>query len=416
MMETYASARERYAEIGVDSEAAMARLGAKRLSLPCWQGDDVGGFERPDATLSGGGIQATGGYPGKARGPDELRQDLAMALSLIPGRHRVNLHAIYGELGGRKLDRDEIEAGHFAGWMDWAAGQGIGLDFNATLFSHPLAESGFTLASKDPAVRDFWIEHVRCCRRIAAALGQHQGSRCLHNLWIPDGMKDFCVDRAGYRAILKASLDRVYAEPLDPGLMRDSVESKLYGIGSEAFVVGSHELYLGYALANRLMLCMDLGHYHPTESIADKLSALLLFADELLLHVSRGVRWDSDHVVVLDDPVRDIALEIVRADAWDRVHLALDSFDASINRVGAWVIGARAVQKALLFALLEPRERLLHLEESGDYFGRLALLEEQKTMPFGAVWDEFCERQGVPPGDRWIADVQRYGAQVLGKR
>jgi L-rhamnose isomerase len=409
----YDAARARYAELGVDTEAAIARLARVRLSVPCWQGDDVGGFERADAGLTGGGIQTTGRYPGKARTVDELRADLERALTLIPGRHRVNLHAMYGEFGGRRVDRDAIAPEHFAGWIDWARARGLGLDFNPTLFSHPLADSGFTLSSADPGVRAFWLEHVRRCRAIGAEMGRRVGSACIHNLWLPDGMKDLCVDRAGYRARLKASLDALYAEPFEPSHLRDAVESKLFGIGSEAFVVGSHELYLGYAVRHNLILCLDLGHFHPTESVADKVSALLLYLDALLFHVSRGVRWDSDHVVVLDDAVRDVALEIVRADALDRVHLALDFFDASINRVGAWVVGARATQQALLYALLEPHERLLELERTGDYLGRLALLEHAKILPFGAVWDAFCARMDVPHGNGWLDDVHRYEVEVL---
>ncbi len=412
----YENARERYAQLGVDVDAALKRLAKKGISLHCWQGDDIGGFERPDAALSGGGIQATGNYPGKARNVAELRMDLEKALSLIPGRHRVNLHAVYGEFGGRRVDRDEIEPEHFEGWVAWAKSRGLGLDFNATLFSHPKAGSGLTLSSKDSSVRAFWTEHVRRCREIAAYMGSRLGTPCVHNLWLPDGMKDFCVDRAGYRAVLRGSLDEVYAVRYDSRHLKDSVEPKLFGIGSESFVVGSHEFYLGYALMHGLMVCLDMGHFHPTESVADKISALLQFFPEMLLHVSRGVRWDSDHVVVFDDQVRDVAQEIVRCNALERVHVALDYFDASINRVAAWVIGARATEKALLYALLEPTERLVELERQGDYSARLALLEELKTLPFGAVWDHYCSVCGVPVGGRWLSDVQRYEKDVLSKR
>ena len=414
--QAYEIARQRYAAVGVDTDAALEQLADVRISLPCWQGDDVAGFETPAARLSGGGIQASGNYPGRPRTPDELRRDIDQALALIPGKHRVNLHAIYGEFGGRRVDRHEIEPAHFAGWIEWARGHGLQLDFNATLFSHPLAASGFTLSSKDAAIRAFWIEHVRRCRQIAAQMGRELGNPCIHNLWIPDGMKDTCVDRKGYREILRASLDEIYQVAYDPRYMKDALESKLFGIGSESYVVGSHEFYLAYALSHGKIVCLDLGHFHPTESVADKISALLLFADELLLHVSRGVRWDSDHVVVWDAPVGEIAQEIVRANALERVHIALDFFDASLNRVGAYVIGARAMLQALLYALLEPRQRLVACEEAGDYFGRLALLEEMKAMPFGAVWDEYCRRQGVPAGTAWIEDVQRYGREVLSQR
>jgi L-rhamnose isomerase len=412
----YRLARERYLELGVDTERSMSLLATVPISLPCWQGDDVRGFESPDAPLAGGGIQATGDEPGRARSGDELRQDLEQALALIPGRHRVNLHAMYAETGGRHVDRDALAPEHFARWIGWAAERGLGLDFNATLFAHPLAVSGFTLASKAPAVRAFWIEHVRCCRVIAAEMGRRLGTTCGHNLWIPDGMKDLCVDRAGHRALLVESLDAIYGEAMDPRLVRDSVESKLFGIGSEAFVVGSHDFYLGYALTRGLVPCLDLGHYHPTESVADKISSLLPYFPALLLHVSRGLHWDSDHVAVLDDPLGDIAREIVRAEALGRVHLALDSFDACINRVGAWVIGARATQRALLAALLEPRAQLLALEEAGDYFGRLALLEAAKALPAGAVWDAFCARHGVPGELEWPDHVRRYAAEVLAGR
>jgi L-rhamnose isomerase len=412
----YAIAKERYAELGVDTEAALAALASRSVSVHCWQGDDVAGFEAPDAALSGGGIQVTGSHPGRARNPEELRSDLEKALSLVPGRHRLNLHAIYGEFGGVPVDRDAVAIEHFRGWIDWARERKLGLDFNATLFSHPRADAGFTLSSKDAATRRFWIAHVRRCREIAAHMGADLDTPCIHNLWIPDGMKDQCVDRAGHRALLRDSLDAIYDRDASGGLMKDAVESKLFGIGSESFVVGSHEFYLGYAMEKGLLPCLDLGHFHPTESVADKISALLPFFPELLLHVSRGVRWDSDHVVILDDPVREVALEIVRADALDRVHLALDFFDASLNRVGAWVTGIRATIKALLFALLEPTERLRALETEGDYLGRMALLEELRAMPFGAVWDHHCARSGVPVRGAWIEPVRDYEKQVLSNR
>jgi L-rhamnose isomerase len=412
----YGIARQQYADLGVDTEAALAALASKSVSVHCWQGDDVAGFEAPDAALSGGGIQVTGSHPGRARTVEELRMDLETALSLVPGAHRVNLHAIYGEFRGERVERDEIGIEHFRGWIDWAREWSLGLDFNATLFSHPRAEAGFTLSSKDEETRRFWISHVRRCREIASRMGAELGTPCIHNLWIPDGMKDQCVDRAGHRALLRESLDAIYARKADGEFLKDAVESKLFGIGSESFVVGSHEFYMGYAMRKGLLLCLDLGHFHPTESVADKISALLTFCPELLLHVSRGVRWDSDHVVILDDPIREVALEIVRARALDRVHLALDFFDASLNRVGAWVTGIRATIKAVLLALLEPTERLRAMEEEGDYFSRMALLEELRAMPVGAVWDYHCARSGAPVGRGWIERVKDYEKRVLSKR
>lgn len=412
----YEQARERYAGIGVDTEKAISNLEQVSLSLHCWQGDDVGGFEAHGNVLSGGGIQATGNYPGKARTPEELRMDLEKAFSMIPGPHRLNLHASYGEFGGRVVDRDAIEPVHFQGWIDWAKNQGLQLDFNSTYFSHPKADAGFTLSSKDEGIRAFWIEHAKRCREISAHMGKDLGSPCIHNVWIPDGAKDITVDRWKHRELLKNSLDAIFEKALDPRHMKDAIESKLFGIGSESFVVGSHEFYMGYALTKGKMLCIDLGHFHPTESIADKLSSILLFADELLLHVSRGVRWDSDHVVILNDDVRYMAEEIVRGDVLGRVHVATDFFDASMNRVGAWVIGSRSTIKAFLTALLEPHEKLKSYEEKGDYFSRLALLEELKTMPFGAVWDYYCLRSGVPVGMVYIEQIQRYEREVLSKR
>jgi len=412
----YDLARERYAEFGVDTEAALAQLQQLAISLPCWQGDDVAGFERAGAALADGGIQVTGNYPGKARTVAELRADAEQAFALIPGRHRFNLHAMYGEFGGRTVDRDAITPEHFQGWIDWAASQQLKLDFNATCFSHPLAASGFTLSHADPAVRDFWIEHVKRCRAISAVMGRRLGSPCLHNLWIPDGMKDLPADRWSPRARLRKSLDEIFQTAFSPDEMKDAVESKLFGLGSEAYVVGSYEFYLGYALRKDKIICLDLGHFHPTEAVADKLSALLQFFPELLLHLSRGVRWDSDHVVILNEEVRAVAEEIVRCQALTRVHLALDYFDASIHRVAAWVIGTRATLKALLLALLEPREQLRQLELAGDYSGRLALLEETKTLPAGAVWDYYCLKMDVPAGMAWFNELKQYENEVTSKR
>jgi L-rhamnose isomerase len=413
--QSYAVACERYAAIGVDTEAALRRLAGIALSLHCWQGDDVGGFENSGEALSGG-IAATGNYPGKARTPDELRADLDAAYALIPGRHRLNLHASYAETGGKKVERDALLPEHFSAWTDWARANGHGVDFNPTLFSHPLAASGFTLASYDPAVRRFWIDHCVACRRIGAHFGQALGTPAITNIWIPDGFKDVPVDRLAPRQILKGSLDCVLAEPIDPRFNRDAVESKLFGLGAESYTVGSNEFYLGYAATKGVLLCLDAGHFHPTETIADKISAALLFVPEILLHVSRGVRWDSDHVVIFSDDLQAILQEIIRAGALDRVHIGLDYFDASINRVAAWAIGSRAALKAALMALLEPIEGLRALEVAGDYTARLALLEELKGLPFGAVWDYHCLRSGAPAGGRLIDAVRAYERTVLSRR
>jgi len=412
---SYESARKVYAAWGVDTDKALAQLAALPLSLHCWQGDDVGGFENP-AGLTGGGIQATGNYPGKARTADELRADFEKAFSLIPGKHKANLHAIYAETGGKKVDRDAVGPEHFSTWMSWAKKLGIGLDFNETYFSHPMAESGFTLSDRDPRVRDFWVRHSIRCREIAAAMGRETGQTCITNLWIQDGCKEHPADRLTPRKLLQESLDRVFEKKFDPKLMKDAVEPKLFGIGSESYVVGSHEFYLAYALKRDVMLTLDLGHFHPTESVADKLSAVLLFAREVLLHVSRGVRWDSDHVVTLNDDVKAVAAEVTRAGAWDRVHVATDYFDASINRVAAWVIGARATMKAILLALLEPLEMLKKEESAGNFTARLALMEEARDLPASAVWDQFCASQGVPVGAAWLDVVAEYERSVQSRR
>ncbi len=411
----YELAREQYGELGVDTEQALKRLREIPISLQCWQGDDVGGFENP-AGLSGGGIQATGNYPGKARTADELRQDLEQALRLIPGRHRVNLHAIYAETGGAKVERDQLGPEHFARWTDWARSRGFGLDFNGTFFSHPRAADGFTLSHRDAGVRRFWVAHGQACRRIGAHFGRTLGTPCVTNVWIPDGYKDTPADRRGPRERLRQALDELFAEPIDPAVHRDAVESKLFGIGSESYVVGSHEFYLGYAVRNHKLLCLDAGHFHPTEQLADKITAVLQFVEELLLHVSRGVRWDSDHVVTLSDELKALAEELVRHEYVGRVHIGLDFFDASINRVAAWTIGTRSMLKALLGALLEPTARLQALEAEGDFTGRLALLEELKTLPAGAVWDYYCQAQGVPVGAAWLEEVRQYEQAVLARR
>jgi len=412
----YIIARDKYFSCGIDTDAAIRTLSGIALSLPCWQGDDVLGFETKDTGLNTGGIRVTGNYPGRARSIHELRNDLEKVYSLIPGNHRLNLHAIYGDFAGRKIDRDKIEVDHFVSWIDWAEQHGLKLDFNATCFSHPRAESGFTLSSKDDLIREFWIEHVKRCRIIAAFMGGKQGSPCIHNLWIPDGAKDITVDRWNHRSLLKDSLDRIFVNDFSPQELKDSIESKLFGIGSEFFVVGSFEFYLGYILTCNKLLCLDTGHFHPTESVADKLSAVLQFAGEVLLHLSRGIHWDSDHVVIFNDETRELMAEIVRCNVLERVHLALDYFDASINRIGAWVVGARATLKAMLEALLEPRSQLLEYEEAGDYFSRLALLEESKSLPLGAVWDYYCLIRDVPPGKHWVKEVLRYEKEVTALR
>jgi L-rhamnose isomerase len=415
--EQYSLASETYAAWGVDTEAALTRLGSIPISLHCWQGDDVGGFEHAGGALSGGGIQATGNYPGKARTLEELRQDLDKALSLIPGRHRLNLHAIYADFaGGKAVPRNELTTAHFQSWINWCKERGLGLDFNPSFFSHPLANEGFTLSSSDSAVRSFWIEHGKICRRIAADMGRQTGTPVVTNFWIPDGYKDTPVDRKAPRERLEAALDEIFAEPIDSQHNRDAVECKLFGIGSESYVVGSHEFYLGYAIKNQKLYCLDPGHFHPTETIADKISSVLFWVPGLLLHVTRGVRWDSDHVVSFDDSTKTIMEELVRGDFLSRTSIGLDFFDASINRIAAWTIGTRNAIKALLLALLEPAAKLRESEAAGDYTQRLALLEEIKTLPFGAVWDEYCRRQNVPVGARWLDDVRSYEKSVLSKR
>jgi len=415
IQDAYVMAQERYVQLGVDTDKALETLAKIPISLHCWQGDDVGGFENTGEALSGG-IAATGNYPGKARNAAELRSDLDKAYSLIPGTHRLNLHAMYAETGGKRVERNQLRPEHFSAWVDWAKANRHGLDFNPSLFSHPKAASGFTLSSYDVGIRQFWIEHCIACRRIGEYLGRKLGTPCITNIWIPDGLKDTPADRATPRLLLKQSLDAILAEKLNPKYNLDAVEGKLFGIGSESYVVGSHEFYLGYAVANKVLLTLDAGHYHPTEVISDKLSAVLTYLDEVLLHVSRGVRWDSDHVVVLSDELEAIAQEVVRGGYLDRVHIGLDYFDASINRIAAWAIGARNMLRALLLALVEPTEQLKKLEIAGDYTGRLALLEELKGMPFGAMWDYACLRQGVPVGISFMDEIRGYEKQVLSKR
>jgi len=408
----YQQAREQFAAFGVDSEAALERLSNIPVSIHCWQGDDVGGFEGPGGE-PGGGLAVTGNYPGKARNADELRQDLEQAFALIPGRHRLNLHAIYLETDS-PVERDQIETKHFQRWIDWCREQGLGLDFNPSCFAHPLADSGFTLSSPDEGVRRFWIGHCKACRAIAEDMGKQLGSKTVTNIWIPDGYKDTPADRLAPRLRLKDSLDEILSVPTPHNL--DAVESKLFGIGSEAYVTGSHEFYLGYAIEKQILLCLDAGHFHPTESISEKITSCLLYIPELLLHVSRGVRWDSDHVVILDDELLAITREIVANRFEDRIHVGLDFFDASINRVAAWTIGTRNTLRGLLAGLLEPTEQLRQAELAGDFTARLALQEEAKSMPTGAVWDEFCRRNGAPVGLAWLDEVRRYEKDVLSCR
>ena len=415
IQDAYRLAAERYRELGVDTEAALAKLKTIPISLHCWQGDDVGGFENQGAEL-GAGLAVTGNYPGKARTPDELRADADKAFSLIPSRHRFNLHASYAEFSGKRRERNELQPEDFGAWIDWAKACGIGLDFNQTYFAHPKAADGFTLAHPDVGIRRFWIEHGIACRRIGAAMGRELGKACVTNLWIPDGYKDTPVDRKGPRELLIQSLDTVFAERIDPKQNLDSIEGKLFGMGVESYTVGSHEFYLAYAVKNQKLLCLDAGHYHPTETIADKLSAVLLFLPEVLLHVSRGVRWDSDHVVILNDDLAAVAQELVRGDFLDRTHIGLDFFDATINRIAAWVIGTRAMIKALLTALLEPIDQLRCLENEGNLTGRLGLLEEIKNLPSGAVWDYYCLQQDVPTRAAWMEEVKKYEAEVTSKR
>jgi len=416
IVKTYELARERYAESGVDTDSAMQKLATFPISLHCWQGDDVGGFETPGAVLAGGGIQATGNYPGKARTVDELRRDIQAALRMVPGDHRLNLHASYLENGGKFVDRDAIEPRHFQGWIDWARHHHLGLDFNPTYFSHPKAADGFTLAHADRAIREFWIEHGIRCRKIGAEMGRQLGTATVTNVWIPDGYKDVPVDRTAPRQRLEESLDRIFREELDPKVHLDAVEAKLFGIGAESYTVGSFEFYMGYAVSRGKVLTLDAGHFHPTEKISEKISSVLMFCPGLLLHVSRPVRWDSDHVVILDDELQAIASEIVRSGKTDGIHIGLDYFDASINRVAAWVIGTRNMIKALLIALLEPMAQLRESEGQMDFTQRLALLEELKSLPWPAVWDYYCLQKNVPIGIDWLKDVRRYEKDMLSRR
>lgn len=412
IQQAYAIARERYAAIGIDTDQVLETLQHISLSLHCWQADDVTGFETPDGQLSGG-IQATGNYPGKARNIDELRADILKAASYIPGKHRLNLHEIYGEFGGQFVDRDQVEISHFEGWMQWAEENGMKLDFNSTSFSHPKS-GNLSLSNPDEQIRQFWIEHTRRCRAIAEEMGKRQGDPCIMNIWVHDGSKDITVNRMAYRALLKDSLDQIFATRYTH--MKDCIESKVFGIGLESYTVGSNDFYIGYGVQNQKIITLDTGHFHPTESVADKVSSLLLYVPELMLHVSRPVRWDSDHVTIMNDETLDLCKEIVRCNAIDRVHIGLDYFDASINRIGAYVIGSRATQKCLLQALLEPIDTLRRYEANERGFERLALLEEAKSLPWGAVWDMFCMKNNVPVGEEFIPAILKYEKDVLSKR
>ena len=415
IQKAYEMAVARYAQVGVDVNAALAQLDKLPISLHCWQADDVTGFENPDGQLTGG-IQATGNYPGKATSIDQLRADIDKAMELIPGDHRVNIHAFYGDFKGQKVDRDQIEPAHFQSWIDWAKEKNYKLDFNCTCFSHDKSSDGLTLSHPDAEIRNFWIEHVIRCRKIAEEMGRQLGSKCMHNIWIPDGSKDVTVNRYAYRKNLKESLDKVFEYKTNDNYMLDCIESKLFGIGAESYTVGSHEFYMGYGIQNNVIVTLDGGHFHPTEIISDKISSLLLFLPEVMLHVTRGVRWDSDHVVNLNEEIVAIAQEIVRADAVDKVHIGLDYFDASINRIGAYVVGVRATQKALVQALLEPLAKLREYEAKGQNFERMALLEEAKSMPWGDVYNFYCAQKGVIVGESYIADIQKYEQEVTLKR
>jgi len=413
--ESYEIAKKKYEKWDINVDEVLEKLKKVPVSVNCWQGDDIGGFEVNQQELSGG-IEVTGNYPGKATTPEELRSDLEKALSLIPGQHRVNLHAIYAETDGEVVERDELEPKHFENWVNWAKKNELGLDFNPTFFSHPKSEDGLTLAHPDKKIRDFWIRHGIASRKIAEYFGKELGTSALTNIWVPDGFKDIPSDRLTPRERLKESLDEILAVEIDKKHNVDAVESKLFGIGSEAYVVGSHEFYMGYALKNDILCLLDSGHYHPTEVISNKISSLLLFSDELALHVSRPVRWDSDHVITLDDELREIGLEIVRNGALDKVRIGLDFFDASINRVAAWTIGTRNMIKALLYGLLTPNDHLKQLQDDGNFTDRLAIMEELKTYPFGAIWDYYCEQAGVPVGEAWLEEVKAYEKEELSKR
>ena len=410
----YEEAKAKYAAIGVDTDAALKALQDVKISMHCWQGDDVKGFLTPEGELTGG-IMATGNYPGAAHTPEQLRQDLEKAYSLIPGKHKLNLHAIYLDTD-ENVDLNEIEPKHFTKWVEWAKEQGLGLDFNPTFFSHPMMKDGMTLSHPDKAVREYWIEHGKRARKIAAYMGEETGQVCIDNFWVPDGMKDNPIDRYQPRKRLMDSLDEIFSVEYSEDFTQDAVESKLFGLGAEAYTVGSHEFYIGYGLTRNKLVCLDAGHFHPTEVISNKLSSLALFSKGVMLHVSRPVRWDSDHVVIMDDELQDIAKELVRNDLMGKTNIGLDFFDATINRIAAWVIGTRNTQKALLKAMLEPTKELQKMELNFDFTSRLAITEELKDFPYADVWNYFCEQNNVPVGLDWLTEVQAYEKEVLANR
>ncbi len=413
MSSLYEHAKETYAKIGIDTEEVLKKLAELPISLHCWQGDDVVGFENT-GSLSGG-IMATGNYPGKAGTPQELMADIEEVLSLLPGKYKINLHAIYAITDGT-VDRDKLEPKHFEKWVEFAKKNGLGLDINPTLFSHPLAANSLTLSNPDEKIRRFWIDHCKAMRKIGAYFGKELGITCMNNIWIPDGYKEIPADRLGPRQRLKESLDEIFSEKYDKKYLIDTVESKVFGIGLEAYTVGSHEFYLNYAAKNDCLCLLDNGHYHPMEMVSDKIPSMLLFADKLALHVTRPMRWDSDHVVIFDDELKEIAKEIVRCDALDKVMIGLDYFDASINRIAAWVVGARNMRKALLFAMLLPHGELKKYQDSGNFTKMLAMSEEYKFYPYNEVWNEFCKRENVPQGEKWLEETDRYEKEVLSKR
>lgn len=415
IIKAYEDAKARYASLGVNVDQAIERLNNLPISIHCWQADDVIGFENPEGELTGG-IQTTGNYPGKSRTIDELKKDLEEVFKLIPGKHRISLHAIYGDFEGEFVDRDKIEPKHFQSWIDWAKKNDVKLDFNSTFFSHEKSSSGYTLSDFDPEIRKFWKNHLRQCRKIAAEIGRKQGDPCIHNIWIPDGEKDKTVSRLEHRRLLKESLDEVLSENISTEYLKDCLECKLFGIGSESYVVGSHEFYMGYTIKNNMTLTLDAGHFHPTESISDKLSSVLLFVPEINLHVSRPERWDSDHVIILNDDLLAITQEIVRTGQMDKINIGLDYFDASINRIGAYVVGIRSAQKALLQALLEPTEKLREFEKQDKNFERMAYLEELKAMPWSDIYNYICQQNNVPVGEDYIKEIQEYEDKVTSKR
>lgn len=410
----YGDAKARYAELGVDTDKALEKLQDIKISMHCWQGDDVTGFLNPEGELTGG-IMSSGNYPGAAHTPTQLRQDLEKAYSLIPGKHKLNLHAMYLDTE-EKVDLNEIEPKHFKNWVDWAKEQGVGLDFNPTFFSHPMMKNGYTLAHPDKEVRDFWIEHGKRSRNIAEYFGKELGQTSIDNFWIPDGMKDNPIDRYNPRKRLMESLDEIFSEVIDERYTQDAVESKLFGLGAEAYTTGSHEFYMGYGLTRDKLICLDAGHFHPTEVISNKLTSLALFSKGVMLHVSRPVRWDSDHVVIMDDELQEIGKEIVRNDLLEKTNIGLDFFDATINRIAAWVVGTRNTQKALLKAMLEPTQELKNMELKFDYTSRLVYTEELKDFPYGDVWNYFCYKNNVPIGMDWLNEVRQYEDEVLSKR